>query len=104
MSGPFDLWGVRLHDFELHDIRLPRNVPQWTLSYSTLFCYSLSFVFRFVGQAIGEKFPISYRWIFAELTSAYPDYTAVYVEGSFVHGSTVCTSVYRDLVFLYYIQ
>lgn len=43
-----------------------------------------------------QHLPLTYRRCFAELLSSYPDYTAVYTDGSFVHESTGSAFMYDD--------
>jgi hypothetical protein len=49
----------------------------------------------------GATSALSYRRYFPELLSAYPDHTAVYTDGSFVHESTGSAFMYDSQVFSY---
>jgi hypothetical protein len=52
----------------------------------------------------GKISALTYHQIFAELTSAYPDYTAIYNDGLFVQGLTGCAFLYEQQVFKYHLH
>jgi len=56
---------------------------------------------RLIGYPRGSTSPLKYRRCFAELLSSYPDHTAVYTDGSFLHESTGSAFVYDGATFSY---
>jgi hypothetical protein len=92
--------GVRLHQLlQQLNIRLPHiipcrlsRIPPWEIVRPTC-------DLRLISHPRSSTSPLTYRRCFAELLSSYPDYTAVYTDGSFLRESTGSAFVYGGAAF-----